>query len=208
MSMEVFHKYDSDVKQWVKSLSWWQSVLYCHAVCLRSGTLYFDFTANSRWGDGDCLIHAQCLSRDFLFGSRPNPTAVDTAYIRLEESLLGSDEFPDSSAAFEAGVIHLHTLSLLKKADPQETYHVAICCYNLVDTAAGDEVVPAGIMTAEHETAIGSHRFVQAEIQWQASARTLLKGVPDGDQVFAQRFIDEWTIEPILRKTAANEVIA
>lgn len=197
--MTVYRQYEAETQRWTSSLGWWHSVLYCHAVCLRTAPLYVEFTSREGWGDSQCLLEAQRLSAAFLFGTPPSPAAIDAAYTHLEEVIPDSETFPDSSAACNTGIVHLYTLSLLRRHDPKETGYVARYCYDIVGAAAGDEVVPAGIMTPAMEVAIGEHRFVQAEISWQSSGRSLLDSVPEHDSVSARQFIDRWTAEPILR---------
>lgn len=199
MSMEVYHQYEANMRHWASTLSWWHSVLYCHAVCVRAAPLYFAFTAREQWGDDWCIHNAQQLSAGFLCGEFPSLAVIDAAYAGLESVIPDSETFPDSASGCDAGIIHLHTLSLLRRQDPQDIYFVASYCYDIVDAAAGDDLLPAGILTPAVEAAIGKHRFVQAEVAWQAAVRDFLTEIPERDLVSARQFLDRWAAEPIIR---------
>lgn len=197
--MSVYKRYESEIRRWSAALGWWHSVLYGHAVCLRSAPLYSAFTTRDRWGDDECLTHARRMSSGFLFGEPAGSDAIDSAYSRLEAVIPDSESFPDRSAACDAGIIHLYTLSLLRRPDPQEAYYIASYCYNIVDAAAYADMLPVGNVTPEFESAIEDHRFVQREVKWQARGRELLSAVPEQDLAAARQFLDHWTQEPIIR---------
>lgn len=109
-----------------------------------------------------------------------------------------SECFLDCSAATDTGVIHLYTLSLLKRLDAQETHCIATYCYNLVDAVAGNEILPAGIMTPEIEKEIENHPLVRDEIRWQKLGRQLIEAIPEHDLALAFQFIDMWAAKPII----------
>lgn len=205
MSMQVYREYIRTTEQWTATLGWWHSVLYCYAVCLRTAPLYFSFTARESWGDDELLMAAERLARRFLERDSISPDSIDASYSGLEKAIPDSETFSDSSAACDTGIIHLYTLSLLRRHDPKETQYVASYCYDLVDAAAGDEILPEGIMTPEVEAAIGSHSTVQAEVAWQARGRELLAIVAEHDMVAASQFLAGWTAEPVIRIPKAEQ---
>ena len=197
--MQVYQDYIRASEQWTADLGWWHSVLYCYAVCLRTAPLYSAFTAREAWGDDQLLRTAEDLARRFLTGETLTTEGVDDCYSRLEQVIPDSETFPDSSAACDTGIIHLYTLSLLRRHDPKETQYVASYCYDLVDAAAGDEILPEGIMTPEVEAAIGGHPIVLSEVAWQARGRELLSAVPKRDMIAASEFLTDWTSQPVIR---------
>ena len=199
MNMQVYRDYIRTSELWTAKLGWWHSVLYCYAMCLRTAPLYFAFTTRESWGDGESLRTAEDLARRFLSGEAVSPKAIDDCYSRLEEAIPDSEAFPDSTAACDTGIIHLYTLSLLRRHDPKETQYVASYSYDLVDATAGNEILPAGIVTPEVEEAIGRHPVVLAEVAWQARGRLLLSIVPERDMVAASRFLADWASEPVIR---------
>jgi hypothetical protein len=136
-----------------------------------------------------------------LTGEIVTTESVDDCYSRLEQVIPDSETFPDSSAACDTGIIHLCTLSLLRSHDPKETQYVASYCYDLVDAAAGDEILLEGIMTPEDEAAIGGHPIVLSEVAWQARGRELLSAVPEHDMIAASEFLADWTSQPVIRTT-------
>ncbi|MFN7844390.1 MAG: DUF416 family protein [Pirellula sp.] len=196
--MEVYSEYDTTMRTWTASLGWWHSVLYCYAICVRSSPLYTAFQLREKWGGNDCILETQELARRFLTGEKISDHMIDSLYSRLEMVIPDSENFMDCSAAMDAGIIHLYTLSLLKRFDVQETHYVASYCYDLVDAAAGNEILPAGIMSPEIETAIGNHPLVQDEVRWQELGRRLIATIPEFDMASGKQFIDNWAAKPII----------
>ncbi len=197
--MTVYSQYTEDVGQWSASLGGWHGVLYSHAVCLRVAPLYFNFSAHEGWGDNGYLMNVHRLAQKFLFEARPDLSSLDSAYSQLEEVIPDTEDFPDCSAACDAGVIHLYTLSLMRRHDPAEIRYIADYCYNIVDAVAGNELVPAGIMTSDMEEALQRHPLVQGEVEWQALGRQLLANVSEGDQEFARQFLVQWACKLVLK---------
>ena len=154
MPMKVYQDYIRESERWTASLGWWHSVAYGYAVSLRSAPLYSAWSAEVGWGDASVLRDSQDFAAQFLRSESFADAAVDDCYRRLEMVIPDSETFDDCSAACDTGIIHLYTLSLLRRHDPAETQYIASYCYDMVDAAAGDEVLPAGIMRPEHEVAI------------------------------------------------------
>jgi hypothetical protein len=200
MPMKVYQDYIRECERWTVSLSWWHSVAYGYAVSLRSAPLYSAWSAEVGWGDASVLRGAQDFAAEFLRQESFADAAVEDCYSRLEAVIPDSETFDDCSAACDTGIIHLYTLSLLRRLDPAETQYIASYCYDMVDAAAGDEVLPAGIMRPEHEVAIAHHPFVQAEVAWQHRGRSLLSSITEHDHTALARFIADWTAQPIIRR--------
>ena len=110
-----------------------------------------------------------------------------------------SETFSDCSVASDCGIIHLYTLSLLKRFDPNETCEVARYCFNIVDSAVGEALLLTGFMTPEMEIAIGDHPLVQAELRWQEFGREILDATLEGDIKSMGAFLDRWALEPVRR---------
>lgn len=201
MSMQVYRDYIRASEQWTSHLGWWHSVLYCYSMCIRTAPLYFAFTARKSWGDNEALISAKNLAKSFLAGEHVTTLSVDECFNHLEMMVPNTEEFPDGSAACDAGIIHLYTLSLLRRHDTKETQYVASYGYDLVDAAAGNEILPAGIMTPEMEEAVANHPIVQAEVAWQARGRDLLSAIPEFDMTAAASFLNDWTSQPVIRES-------
>jgi Protein of unknown function (DUF416) len=202
MPLKVYQDYIRESERWTASLGWWHSVAYGYAVSLRSAPLYSAWSAGIGWGDASVLRDSQNFAAQFLRRESFADAAVEDCYRRLEAVIPDSETFEDCSAATDTGIIHLYTLSLLRRYDPAETQYIASYCYELVDDAAGAEVIPSGYctVTPEHEIAIEGHPFVQAEVAWQQRGRSLLSTITEYDYTALGQFIADWTTQPIIRR--------
>ena len=200
MQIKVYQDYTRESERWTASLGWWHSVAYGYAVSLRSTPHYSAWSAKIGWGDAGVLREAEDFAAQFLRRQPLANAAIEDCRRRLEAVIPDSETFEDCSAACDTGIIHLYTLSLLRRHDPAETQYIASYCYDMVDAAAGDEVLPAGIMRQEHEIAIERHPFVQAEVAWQHRGRSLLSSISEYDATALAQFIADWTTQPIIRQ--------
>ncbi len=140
------------------------------------------------------------MLEDYLAGIVPGAVDLAECKARVEKFTPGTEEFPGSDHACDAGLVHIYSLSLIEEFNAEHAYYIARYCYELVDSAAYMLIQPkGGDLTADIEEQIENHPLVQAELSWQSKGRQMISEFPKHDVTLAKRFLDFWTAEPIIR---------
>lgn len=169
-----FKQYQERITTAITTLNHPEKVALCLMCCNRLYPLYDIFHTIEQWGNPTLLAECRQMAKNWLNGTEVEPLVLRN---RLDQVLPDTEDFGSvhGSYALNASTSHAYLLNLIIQDSAVLLAYVPHNCYSTIDLYVQELLDPMCRGGISEET-IESHPAIVAEINWQFTAISSLRG--------------------------------